>query len=436
MANISFDEHRHAYITIDNIGNDISFLMCPVFDNSELNLLRDIQLCDNQDLKKILVCFYEFIKASNREDGDDNDIVEDEISLEFESGDSGDWCAVVHNIKAEHSGYWYAAQNLEAEKCCLIRLRHELEGIKIAVENLESVISSIRNAVSKDDAMGKMIELGIDEQQAKAIMRMNITRLVSHESSYIPSVIAQCNRWAEFIEKIMKNNIQIIKNLATEISNPWVDIAWEQPYAKCDKDIILSPLYIDKLQIDGTLPEPFTGNIKSNVVFLNGNPGNMDTNCEDQEVFLNETKDTLCHSTDHFMWFSDKLRKTKHSGCGWWKDMTKELRMALGNEMPQLFVLEFFPYHSAKMFNFPALPSDAYRNYLLRKAIDDKKLIVIMRAETRWYSIIEDDLGKRLKNYKNKIVLRNPQRVYLTKNNMGEANWKNVIEALGKDPIE
>lgn len=59
-----------------------------------------------------------------------------------------------------------------------------------------------------------------------------------------------------------------------------------------------------------------------------------------------------------------------------------------------------------------------------------------MRAETRWYSIIEDGLGKRLENYKNKIVLRNPQRVYLTKNNMGEANWKNVIEALEKDPIE
>lgn len=166
MANISFDEHRHANITIDNVGNDISFLMCPVFDNSELNLLRDIQLCDNQDLKKILVCFYEFIKASNREDGDDNDIVEDEISLEFESGDSGDWCAVVHNIKAEHSGYWYAAQNLDAEKCSLIRLRHELEGIKIAVESLESVISSIKNAVSKDDATSRLIELGLDMQQA------------------------------------------------------------------------------------------------------------------------------------------------------------------------------------------------------------------------------------------------------------------------------
>lgn len=199
MPKITFDKHRRVTISIDNVGNSISFLMCPVFDNSELNLLRDIQLCDNEDLKKILVYFYEFIKASNREDEDDNDIVEDEISLEFESGDRGDWCAVVHNIKAEHSGYWYAAQDLDAEKCSLIRLHHELEGIKIAVENLESVISSIRNAVSKDDATSGLIELGLDMQQAKAILRMNITSVVCCDSSIISDRLALCNRWIEFI---------------------------------------------------------------------------------------------------------------------------------------------------------------------------------------------------------------------------------------------
>lgn len=205
MANISFDKRRNANITIENVGDDISFLMSPIFDNSESNLLRDIELCDNEDLKKLLVCFYEFIKASHREDKADNDSVEDEISIEFESGDNGDWCAVVHNIKAEHSGYWYAAQNLEAEKCSLIRLRHELEGIKIAVKNIDSVITSIKNAVSKDEAASKLIELGLDMQQAKAILRMNITSVVCCDSSIFSDRIALCSRWIEFIENLTLN---------------------------------------------------------------------------------------------------------------------------------------------------------------------------------------------------------------------------------------
>lgn len=104
--------------------------------------------------------------------------------------------------------------------------------------------------------------------------------------------------------------------------------------------------------------------------------------------------------------------------------------MTLGNDMPKLFVLEFFPYHSKNMFKFPALPSDAYRNFLLNKAIEDKKLIVIMRAGSRWYDIKEGGLGKKLKEYENKIVLQSPRNVSLSKKNLGEANWNKFIEAL------
>lgn len=214
------------------------------------------------------------------------------------------------------------------------------------------------------------------------------------------------------------------------INNPWTAVNWQQPYAECDKEVLMNPLYKNKLQIQGTLPEPYSGDIRSNVVCLNGNPGNMDTNCDNPNVFLNETQNTLSHSTDHFIWLSNILGNTNHSGCGWWKRMTKMLRMVLDNDMPKLFVLEFFPYHSKKMFNFPVLPSDSYRNFLLDKAIEEEKLIVIMRAESRWYSIKEYGLGTRLKEYKNLIVLRNPRRVYLTKNNMGDANWDKFIDAL------
>ncbi len=198
MAKITFDQHRHAYITIDTAVKEISFLMSPIFDNSDSNLLRDIDLCDNEDMKRILVGFYEYIKSFNQEE--ENEILKDELSLEFEAGVAGDWCAVVHNITAEHSGYWYAAQNLEEEKKSLIRLRHELEGLKIAVENIDDVISSIRNAVSTEDAIAKIIAFGMDEQQANAIMRMRLSILTGYDVSAISDMIVEYKRWEEFIQ--------------------------------------------------------------------------------------------------------------------------------------------------------------------------------------------------------------------------------------------
>lgn len=214
------------------------------------------------------------------------------------------------------------------------------------------------------------------------------------------------------------------------MENPWKEISKEQPYAKCDETIICAEKYKNKLQIDyGALPEPYVGNIRSNVLCLNGNPGENQYDFESIDILLKELRTTLNHNTLHFMWLSKELEATNHWGVGWWKKMTKSLCDELGFS-PQLFVLEYFPYHSKKMFNFPELPSDSYRNYLLKQAMDEKKLIVIMRAQSRWYQIKEDGIGKRLEEYKNKIILKNPRRVYLSRNNMGEDNWKIFLETL------
>lgn len=214
------------------------------------------------------------------------------------------------------------------------------------------------------------------------------------------------------------------------MENPWKEISKEHPYAKCDETIIYSEKYKNRLQIDyGSLPEPYIGNLKSNILCLNGNPGPNQYNLEILDILLKELQKTLTHNSHHFMWLSKELEATNHWGVNWWKKMTKSLFDELGFS-PQLFVLEYFPYHSKKMFNFPKLPSDTYRNYLLKQAMDAGKLIVVMRAESRWYQIKEDGIGKRLKEYQNKIILRNPRRVYLSRNNMGEDNWKKFIETL------
>ncbi len=110
-----------------------------------------------------------------------------------------------------------------------------------------------------------------------------------------------------------------------------------------------------------------------------------------------------------------------HFGDTWQREVWKQLIENLKRE-PKIFSIEYFPYHSKSGFKFPEyLPSYEFRNNLIKKAMDDKKLIIIMRMRDEWYKIEKDDpingLGPRLKRYANKVFLKNSQRVWLTPGN-------------------
>ena len=107
------------------------------------------------------------------------------------------------------------------------------------------------------------------------------------------------------------------------MQNPWTKISWNNTVADCDRRII-SPVYCAEMGIDiSNLPEPYTGNINSNVVCLNLNPGigKCDACFRYDMNFLKLTRDTLCHRIDHSMWL-DYIRCKHgglHEGCEWWQ---------------------------------------------------------------------------------------------------------------------
>jgi len=107
-----------------------------------------------------------------------------------------------------------------------------------------------------------------------------------------------------------------------------------------------------------------------------------------------------------------------HAGDVWQREAWRALRDILKRD-PRLFIIEYFPYHSTGGFSFPKdLPSNAYRNYLIRRAIKTKKLIVIMRQARKWYDINDNNLGKDLENYPNKVTLSCTGRIWLTPGNL------------------
>ena len=226
------------------------------------------------------------------------------------------------------------------------------------------------------------------------------------------------------------------------MKNPWTEINWKSTIADCDKTII-SPAYCVIKGIDITnLPEPFSGNINSHVVCLNLNPGigKCDVCYTFDKAFLSETIRTLSQdlnspkTQDQYMWFID-IRCQKgvlHDGCEWWKKRTKDIAKAISPIPLNMFVIEYFPYHSQHSFSFPSLPSDEYRNDLIDDALNKGKLIVIMRGERLWYGIQDRSIGQRLRNYPNLIVLSNPRYVSFTQNTMNESDWKRLICELSK----
>ena len=223
------------------------------------------------------------------------------------------------------------------------------------------------------------------------------------------------------------------KSTTPMVINPWLKISWKNTVANCDKKVI-HPLFCTRKGINiSTLPCPYSGDPKSKVYCLSLNPGTGIS----LPYFVNDTayekmvQDNLHHRLGYFMWLRPVITKCGtilHDGSVWWHNRTKELRKAVGKNDLDIFSLEYFPYHTQHSINFPALPSDDYRNYLLDKAMDNNKLIVIMRSEKLWYGIraissSDIPLGDKLRNYKNKIVLKNQRSIYLTQNNMDSKDW-------------
>ena len=196
------------------------------------------------------------------------------------------------------------------------------------------------------------------------------------------------------------------------IENPWLNISWENGIAEIDKEYLTKFSCFEKIQ-KNTLPEPYTGDVKSNMYCLNLNLGDACV-CDDSEPQLKKrfeeyTQKTLRHEINYNMWF--RLKDT--AGYDWWQQKTKELREYKKGQYPRMFVIEYFPYHTVKGTYFPRkLPSYEYSNQLIRQAMAENKYIVIMRHRKEWLQRISG-----LEEYERLAYLNSPENPCLTKNN-------------------
>jgi len=213
--------------------------------------------------------------------------------------------------------------------------------------------------------------------------------------------------------------------------NPWEKLTRDNFVLDTDKFVIeefnrtvLNPDY--RIFLDQP-PVPFVGNPAAQVVFLNLNPGYQkeDTELYRRKEFLDRALDNLAHRNREFYFLDESCRD--NSGYRWWTQKMKLpiKEVGLQKVIKNLFVIEYFPYHSKRFRPMnELLASQYYGLELVRKAIERKALIVAMRSRKRWLESIPE-----LNGYSLLCTLKNPQCAVVSRNNFN-GNFDELIKNL------
>ena len=104
---------------------------------------------------------------------------------------------------------------------------HILEGLKIALDNIDAVIKLIRAAKNDEEAKtGLISKFGLTEAQADAILEMKLRRLTGLERDKIENELKTLLETIEELKSILASEekvLQIIKNELIEIKNRYAD---------------------------------------------------------------------------------------------------------------------------------------------------------------------------------------------------------------------
>lgn len=213
MNTISFDSHLNCTINVPADSAKISFLTNPLFSNTVEDLMTDIRNCRNNFLKSKLERFLQDIKSGRfsfmdyeqefTDDYEDISLPKSRSDIEVMPDDSnnGSWMVSVHNVSAEHTGFWYAAMNIDHEIQSIKEHIHILSGYLIFAENVDELIGLIKNSTSEKDALNDLLKRGFTELQSVAFLECRLTMLTQLEKGRLTEEIDNYNKLIEILKE-------------------------------------------------------------------------------------------------------------------------------------------------------------------------------------------------------------------------------------------
>ena len=104
---------------------------------------------------------------------------------------------------------------------------HILDGLKIALDNIDRVIKIIKESADDEEAkIGLITNFNLSEVQSQAILDMRLKRLTGLEKSKIEEEIAELEKLVKELEEILASEekiLEIIKNEMLEIKEKYAD---------------------------------------------------------------------------------------------------------------------------------------------------------------------------------------------------------------------
>ncbi|MCX4265713.1 MAG: DNA gyrase subunit A, partial [Firmicutes bacterium] len=124
---------------------------------------------------------------------------------------------------------------------------HILEGLKIALDYIDEVVATIRNAANPEEARTKLMErFGLSFKQAAAILEMRLRALTGLEHGKIDAEYAELIKTIAYLEQVLSSErmiLGIIKEQLLEIKNKFGDerrttIVGEEGASMDEEDLI------------------------------------------------------------------------------------------------------------------------------------------------------------------------------------------------------
>ncbi|HEX5550610.1 MAG TPA: DNA gyrase subunit A, partial [Nitrospira sp.] len=184
---------------------------------------------------------------------------------------------------------------------------HILEGLKIALDNLDAVITLIRRSQSPDEArVGLMRQFALTEIQANAILDMRLQRLTQLERAKLVEEYQEVLKQIEYLKSVLASEAlvrSIIKDELTGIREEYKDDRRTQ-IVKEEAEISLEDLIAEE---EAVVTISHSGYIKRNAASLyraqrRGGKGKIGMGIKDEDfvetLFTASTHDTLLFFSD------------------------------------------------------------------------------------------------------------------------------------------
>lgn len=126
---------------------------------------------------------------------------------------------------------------------------HVLEGLKIALDHIDEVISTIRASQTTDEAQANLIKkFKLTEIQAKAILAMQLRTLAGLERQKIEDELAELLKLIAELEKILADEKEVLKIVKTEL------LALKKQFGD-ERRTKIVPQELDKMSDEDLIPD-------------------------------------------------------------------------------------------------------------------------------------------------------------------------------------